>query len=73
MNEEKIDKFDKLVLLIAGEVEIGGKNYLLKEEFEKFFVHGNKSSGTRVRKIMQDIKKVASEVRKDVQEYKNNL
>ena len=36
------------------------------------FENGNKSAGTRVRKAMQEIKTLAQQVRKDVQEAKNN-
>ena len=36
------------------------------------FVEGNNSAGTRVRKAMQNIKKLAQEVRVEVQDQKNN-
>ena len=42
------------------------------EEMEKF-MGGNKSAGTRVRKSMQSIKTIAQDVRKQVQERKNNM
>ena len=42
------------------------------EEMEKF-MGGNKSAGTRVRKSMQSIKTMAQNVRKQVQERKNNM
>jgi hypothetical protein len=35
------------------------------------FVEGNNSAGTRVRKTMQTIKKLAQEVRVEVQDQKN--
>ena len=35
------------------------------------FVEGNNSAGTRVRKCMQNIKNLAQNVRKEVQEMKN--
>ena len=35
------------------------------------FIEGNNSSGTRVRKAMQEIKKLAQFVRVEVQEQKN--
>ena len=35
------------------------------------FVDGNNSAGTRVRKAMQNIKKLAQEVRVEVQDQKN--
>lgn len=41
-------------------------------DVEKFVEKGNKSAGTRVRQAMQEIKKLAQQVRLDVQETKNN-
>ena len=41
------------------------------QEIEKF-VNGNKSAGTRARKSMQIIKETAQNVRKQIQEIKNN-
>ena len=35
------------------------------------FVEGNNSAGTRVRKYMQNIKKLAQEIRVEVQEQKH--
>ena len=37
------------------------------------FVNGNNSAGTRVRKAMQEVKKIAQEIRSEVQEQKNSL
>jgi hypothetical protein len=70
---EYVDKYDELLKLITEEVEINGKKYLLKDEFYKFFVKGNKTSGTRIRKIMQHIKKQSQEIRDDVQEYRKKV
>lgn len=67
------DKYDKLVEIITDDFEIDGKEYNLKEDFEKFFVKGNKAAGARIRKVMQELKKIAQEVRTDVQSYKNSL
>ena len=36
------------------------------------FVEGNSSAGTRVRKVMQDIKKAAQVIRVEVQNQKNS-
>ena len=36
------------------------------------FVEGNNSAGTRVRKVMQDIKKAAQVIRVEVQNQKNS-
>jgi hypothetical protein len=43
----------------------------LEDDFEKFFVKGNKAAGTRIRKGMQDLKGLAQEIRQDVQNHKN--
>jgi hypothetical protein len=68
-----LDKYDDLVKLITEEVEIDGKKFSLKDDFEKFFIRGNRTAGTRIRKMMQEIKKISQEVRNDVQEYKGNI
>ena len=36
------------------------------------FVDGNNSAGTRVRKAMQDVKRLAQEMRTEVQNQKNS-
>lgn len=64
------DKYDTLIKLLTDEVEIDGKNFNLKEDFEKFFVKSNKTAGTRIRKVMQELKKLSQEIRNDVQNYK---
>lgn len=70
---EYIDKYDKLLDMMEKEFEIDGKVFNLKEDFEKFFIKGNKTAGTRIRRVMQEIKKLSQEIRNDVQEYKNNI
>ena len=70
---EYLDKYDKLVKLLTEDVEIDGKNFNLKEDFEKFFVRSNKTAGTRIRRVMQELKKFSQEVRTDVQEYKEKI
>jgi hypothetical protein len=40
---------------------------VLKGEYDKF-EKGNKSAGTRARKSLQNIKKVAQEIRNEIQE-----
>lgn len=68
-----LDKYDQLVKLLTEEVEIEGKKFNLKDDFEKFFVKSNKTAGTRIRRVMQELKKVSQEVRNDVQEYKDKI
>ena len=45
--------------------------YSSRDELEKFEQAGNKAAGTRVRKVMLDIKKLAQEIRVAIQEIKN--
>lgn len=70
---EYLDKYDKLVKLLTEDFEIEDKNFNLKEDFEKFFVKGNKTAGTRIRRAMQELKKISQEIRNDVQEYKSKI
>jgi hypothetical protein len=70
---EYLDKYDALLKLLTEEVEIDGKKFNLKEDFEKFFVRSNKTAGTRIRRVMQELKKVSQEIRNDVQEYKEKI
>lgn len=67
------DKYDELLKLLTEEVIIDDKKYNLKEDFEKFYVRANRTAGTRIRRMMQEIKKISQEVRNDVQEYKRNI
>jgi hypothetical protein len=68
-----LDKYDALVKLITEEIEIEGKKVNLKDDFEKFFIRGNKTAGTRIRKMMQELKKISQEIRTDVQDYKGKI
>jgi len=42
-----------------------------EKDVNKFYEKGNKAAGTRVRKAMQDVKKLAQELRVDIQSNKN--
>ncbi len=42
---------------------------VLKEEYEKF-ERGNKSAGTRARKVLQNIKKISQDLRVGIQSEK---
>jgi hypothetical protein len=74
---KEIDKYQELLNLITEEVTltINGKEkkYLLKEEFEAFFIKKNKSAGPRIRKIMQLIKSTSSDIRENVQNFKSDI
>jgi len=75
MTNEKdyLDGYDELLNILIDQIEIDGKKVCLKEEFEKFFIKGNKTAGTRVRKIMQEVRRKAESIRKDIQNYKKDL
>jgi len=55
-----MDKYNELKELILE----------LEDDAVKFFEKGNKSAGTRVRKSLQDVKKLAQELRISIQEIK---
>jgi hypothetical protein len=67
---EYLDKYDRLIKILFEEIEIDGKKFYLKKDVEKFFILNNKTAGVRVRKVMQEIKKISQEIRDDVREHK---
>jgi hypothetical protein len=44
----------------------------LEGDFEKFYEKGNQAAGTRIRRGMQDLKNLAQDIRKEVQDIKNS-
>ena len=42
----------------------------LKADFEKFYEKGQAAAGTRLRKGLSNLRKVAQDVRKDIQDLK---
>ena len=42
-------------------------------DVEKFYEKGNKAAGTRVRKAMQEVKRVAQDLRVDIQDKKTSM
>lgn len=44
----------------------------LESDFDKFYDKKNQAAGTRVRKGMQDLKNLAQDIRKEVQDLKNS-
>jgi len=42
------------------------------DEMTKFYDKGNKAAGTRARKGLQELKKLAQEIRLEIQDIKNN-
>ena len=57
-----MQSFEKIKELVAS----------IESEVTKFAEKGNKAAGTRVRQAMQELKKIAQDVRIEVQESKNN-
>lgn len=43
-----------------------------EEDLMKFYEKGNKAAGTRARKSLMELKKLAHEIRQEIQEIKNN-
>jgi len=43
----------------------------LEEDLVKFYDKGNKAAGTRARKQLQDLKKLAQDIRVEIQNIKN--
>ncbi|MCC5937481.1 MAG: histone H1 [Lunatimonas sp.] len=43
----------------------------MEDDFEKFYEKKNQAAGTRVRKGLQDLKNLAQDIRKEVQDIKN--
>ena len=43
----------------------------LESDFEKFYEKGNQAAGTRVIKGMKELKNLAQDIRKEVQDKKN--
>lgn len=57
---EENKKFNELVALVQ----------TFEQDFEKFYVKGNKAAGVRVRKAMNELKKKAQDIRVEVQNMK---
>lgn len=56
------NRLEHLIALLEG----------IREDHDKFFGNGNNAAGTRVRKVMQEVKTLAQELRVQVQETKNS-
>ncbi|SDZ05077.1 Histone H1-like protein Hc1 [Rhodonellum ikkaensis] len=61
----------KLIFIMSKFSEIKDLVMGLEDDFEKFYEKNNQAAGTRVRKGMQDLKNLAQEIRKEVQDKKN--
>lgn len=45
----------------------------MERDFSQFYAKGNKAAGTRVRKGMQDLKKMAQDIRVEIQDKKGDM
>jgi len=72
-NMDYTDKYEYLLKVLTEMIEVDGKKTKLKDDFDKFFVKSNKTSGVRIRKVMQIIRRTSEEIRRDVQNYKKNF
>ncbi|MDZ7717334.1 MAG: histone H1 [Balneolaceae bacterium] len=52
--------------------EVKGLMTELEEDLDKFYEKGNKAAGTRARKQLQNLKKLAQDIRLEIQDIKNN-
>lgn len=58
-----MDKFEELKSIVEG----------IQADIEKFYEKDTKAAGVRARKGLQDIKKVAQEIRVDIAERRKTL
>lgn len=56
-----MSRFDEIKTLVSS----------LEGDMDKFYTKGNKAAGTRVRKGLQQLKKLAQDVRLEIQDVKN--
>ncbi|MFH5832691.1 histone H1 [Halalkalibaculum sp. DA3122] len=56
-----MSRFDEIKTLISS----------LEGDMDKFYKKGNKAAGTRARKGLQELKKLAQDVRLEIQDVKN--
>ena len=57
-----MNKLEELIALLEG----------ARVDYHKFYENGNNAAGTRVRKVMQEVKNAAQDLRVDVQNTKNS-
>lgn len=56
-----MEKFNQIKELVSA----------IEKDADKFYNGGNSAAGTRVRKAMQDLKTLATDIRKEVTDLKN--
>ncbi|HKK44289.1 MAG TPA: hypothetical protein VJ964_02125 [Balneolaceae bacterium] len=57
-----MSRYDEIKGIITG----------IEDDMVKFYEKGNKAAGTRARKGLQNLRKLAQEVRLEIQDIKNN-
>lgn len=57
-----MSRFDDIKNVIEG----------VEDDMKKFYEKGNKAAGTRARKGLQELRKLAQKVRLEIQDIKNN-
>ena len=72
-NLDYIEKYQALIDILVEPNIIDGQSVKLKDDFEKFYLRGNKRAGIRIRKSMQTLRRAAEDIRNDVQEYKKDF
>jgi len=72
MTDTTNDSTPEAVTVPARYLELKQLVAAMESDFEKFYVHGNKAAGTRVRAAMQELKTFAQTVRNEVQTIKND-
>lgn len=72
MTNENVDKKSDATAATGGRyAELQAMVAAMQADFQKFYNDGNKAAGTRVRTAMQDLKKLAQDIRTEVQAIKN--
>jgi hypothetical protein len=71
MTDSTTNPTNEAVTIPARYLELKQLVAAMESDFEKFYVHGNKAAGTRVRAAMQELKTFAQTVRNEVQTIKN--
>ena len=63
------NRYNELLNLVTGE---DSREDSMQDDLKKFYGKGNKAAGTRARKGLQKLKKLAQEIRLEIQDIKNN-
>jgi hypothetical protein len=67
--QDQDKRYNDLHNLVTGD---DSRDDSLQDDLKKFYGKGNKAAGTRARKGLQALKKLAQEIRLEIQDVKNN-